>query len=123
MDLPMPASVALNSVTHLFVYGTLAPGERNAHIMKGMDGQWRPATVNGYKFITVSGVHKGLPGFHPDPAGPTVSGLVFSSDDLPKHWKRLDAFEGSHYQRCEIAARLGTDEEITVCIYETIERV
>ena len=31
----------------LFVYGSLAPGESNAHVLAGIDGTWEPATVTG----------------------------------------------------------------------------
>jgi len=38
----------------------------------------------------------------PDDDGPEVEVWVFVSADLPVHWPRLDAFEGSDYQRAEI---------------------
>lgn len=44
----------------------------------------------------------GYPGLRPDPAAPEVAVQVFSSDDLPAHWARLDAFEGEAYERVVI---------------------
>lgn len=35
-------------MTHrLFVYGTLAPGRPNEHVLANLPGEWEPATVNG----------------------------------------------------------------------------
>lgn len=31
----------------LFVYGTLAPGRPNAHVLADVPGTWRPATISG----------------------------------------------------------------------------
>lgn len=31
----------------LFVYGTLAPGRPNAHVLAEVPGEWEPATVQG----------------------------------------------------------------------------
>lgn len=31
---------------HLFVYGTLAPGRPNAHVLAEVPGTWRPATIS-----------------------------------------------------------------------------
>lgn len=106
----------------LFVYGTLAPGERNAHIMDGMVGSWQKASVRGQRFINGWGIHKLAPGFFPDPNGPIVAGLIFTSDDLPDHWARLDTFEGSDYERVEIEATLETGKIITSFIYRAIPR-
>lgn len=107
---------------HLFVYGTLAPGERNAHIMEGMVGNWRRASVRGKRFESGWGRHKGAPGFYPNPQGEIVHGLIFSSDDLPAHWDRLDAFEGSDYDRVPIIATLETGDTIEAYIYRAIPR-
>ena len=106
----------------LFVYGTLAPGERNAHIMDGMTGTWQKASVRGKRFINGWGIHKMAPGFFPDPTGPVVNGLVFSSPDLPDHWERLDIFEGADYQRVEIEATLENGETMATCVYRAVPR-
>ena len=41
----------------------------------------------------------GDPALTLDPAGDVVAVQVFESADLPAHWARLDAFEGSDYRR------------------------
>ena len=107
---------------HLFVYGTLAPGEQNAHILNGLDGTWQRASVRGHRVKIGWGVHQGHPGLHPDPDGPIVKGLVFSSSDLPAHWERLDRFEGPDYERVLIQATLKTGDFLEVFTYRVVPR-
>lgn len=104
------------------MYGTLAPGERNAHIMDGMTGEWVKATARGTRFINGWGRHRMAPGFFPDPSGPIVEGLIFASNDLPDHWQRLDEFEGSDYERVEIEATLESGEIVTAFVYRAMPR-
>ncbi len=106
--------------TVLFVYGTLAPGEENAHIMDGMVGEWHKASVRGKRHNKGWGTHKGHPGFIPDANGDIVNGLVFISNDLPKHWARLDKFEGKDYRRVPIRAKLENGEIIEAQIYRAV---
>ena len=40
---------------NLFVYGTLAPGEPNEHILKDVEGVWLEASVTG-KLYQMAGV-------------------------------------------------------------------
>lgn len=108
-----------NSIV-LFVYGTLAPGEENAHIMDGMVGEWRKASVRGMRHNKGWGVDKGHPGFIPDENGDIINGLVFVSDELPAHWERLDKFEGKDYLRVSIRARLENGEIIKAQIYSAV---
>ena len=55
---------------HLFVYGTLKPGERNAHLLS--DGEWvGPATVGGVLY-DIDGQHPTLLLYGSTP----VSGMV-----------------------------------------------
>ncbi len=109
---------AMNTV--LFVYGTLAPGEENAHIMDGMVGEWRKASVRGKRHNKGWGTAKGFPGFIPDNSGDIVNGLLFISNDLPAHWARLDKFEGDNYQRVLIKAVMDNGEIIEAQIYRAV---
>ncbi len=104
----------------LFVYGTLAPGEENAHIMDGMTGTWHKASVRGKRFHVGWGVHSGHPGLVPDENGESVNGLIFMSSDLPAHWERLDKFEGADYQRVPITARLENGDKFETQIYSVL---
>ena len=50
----------------------------------------------------------GFPGLILDPLGPLVEVHLLESSDLPKHWARLDEFEGSGYRR--VVATVNTEE-------------
>ena len=106
--------------TILFVYGTLAPGEENQHIMDGMKGEWRKASVRGNRHNIGWGVHKGHPGFIPDEDGEIVNGLLFISDDLPANWARLDKFEGADYKRIPVKATLENGDITVAQIYSVV---
>ena len=82
-------------MTHrLFVYGTLAPGRPNAHVLADVPGQWEPATVTGTLRQQGWGAEVGYPGIVLDARGGEVEGFLFSSEHLAECWARLDAFEG-----------------------------
>ncbi|MBL4870634.1 MAG: gamma-glutamylcyclotransferase [Robiginitomaculum sp.] len=106
----------------LFIYGTLAPGEENAHIMDGMVGIWTQASVRGKRFNIGWGVHSGHPGLIPDQEGVVVNGLIFTSKDLPAHWDRLDTFEGKDYKRVMIMATLENGDKVKTQIYSVLSR-
>ena len=78
----------------LVVYGTLAPGQPNHHIIAGIAGSWFDCVVRGS--IRSEG---GLPVFAWNPSGPEVRAQLFVSADLPESWAQIDAFEGSPYRR------------------------
>lgn len=110
----------------LFVYGTLAPGQPNAHELAGLPGTWQPATVIGLLLPEGWGAAAGYPGLVLDTAGETVAGQIFQSDALPCHWARLDAFEGEGYRRTLTAVRLddgSTVEAYVYCLSEASQRL
>ena len=109
--------------TALFVYGTLAPGEANAHIMEGMSGTWQKASVRGKRRNTGWGVNKEHPGLVPNENGEIINGLLFTSKDLPTHWKRLDKFEGADYHRMPIIATLPDGETVTAQVYSVVAKL
>ena len=77
-------------IERLFVYGTLAPGRPNAHVLAGVRGTWEPATVRGTLYPEGWGAAVGYPGIVLEETGREVPGFVFSSDELAEHWTRLD---------------------------------
>jgi gamma-glutamylcyclotransferase (GGCT)/AIG2-like uncharacterized protein YtfP len=85
--------------TRLAIYGTLAPGRVNHHQISALAGKWQRGTVKGQLFSSGWGAALGFPGLILDPLGPSVDVELFESADLPKHWLRLDEFEGTGYQR------------------------
>lgn len=86
----------------LAVYGTLAPGESNHHVVADIDGRWVPIGLRGHRFTARWRDTPGYPGFTPDPGGPLVPALALVADELADHWDRLDAFEGPGYRRVEV---------------------
>jgi len=103
--------------THLFVYGSLAPGRDNAHVLADVPGQWRPATVTGTLHAQGWGAALGFPGLVLDPHAGQVRGLVFTSDELPAHWERLDDFEGDGYLRVITSAQLDDGSRVQAHVY------
>lgn len=101
----------------LFVYGTLAPGRPNEHVLSGVPGTWEPASVRGKLLPQGWGAAMGYPGIVLDPLGAKVRGLIFSSKELTAHWFRLDEFEGEGYERVVTPAELADGTVVKACIY------
>ena len=106
----------------LAVYGTLAPGESNHHVVAGIDGRWQEIAIRGHRFTARWRDTPGYPGFRPDPDGPAVPALALVTDELIDHWDRLDAFEGPGYRRVEIEVfdRSGATGLGRAFVYETL---
>lgn len=98
----------MNSDHRLAVYGSLAPGKSNHHQLDGLGGGWQPGMVRGWLVESGWGAAQGFPGLRPDAMGPEVMVQLFTSEDLPDHWERLDAFEGDEYERVIVDVDLGT---------------
>ena len=108
--------IELTATHRLASYGTLAPGRENHHIMGGMMGRWSRGTVRGHLCPKGWGAEKGFPGLILDRKGVDVPVMVFTSEDLPDHWARLDAFEGTGYSR--VVTDVETEDGIlTASIY------
>ena len=101
----------------LFVYGSLAPGRVNAHVLADVPGTWEPASVRGTLFPEGWGAAVGYPGIVLDERGDEVVGLIFSSDELGTHWARLDEFEGEGYKRVVTRATRRDGSPVEVYIY------
>ena len=122
----------------LFVYGTLAPGKPNEHILADVSGDWQTGTVAGTLFEEGWGAAMGYPGIvlseqrlgSISDAGikqsnsstleeldDQVTGQVFTSMALPEHWQRLDEFEGDGYQRVATKVQLTNGETVSAYIY------
>ena len=101
----------------LFVYGTLAPGRPNEHVLAGVPGEWEPATVGGELFEEGWGAAAGFPAIIVKEDGPEVHGFLFSSPNLSEHWQRLDDFEGDGYERALTTVTLRGGERAEAYIY------
>ncbi len=103
---------------YLFVYGTLAPGRPNSHVLANVEGDWVPATVRGTLYEEGWGAAQGYPGIILDDSQAEVDGLLFASSNLSHHWPRLDAFEGDGYRRVLTEAVTKEGKIIQAHIYE-----
>ncbi len=117
-DLTAATALAPSLPNRLFVYGTLAPGESNAHVLRGLPGRWSAASVRGRVIAVVdSGPACGYPGIVLDEAAGLVRGLLFSSERLPAHWARIDRFEGEGYERVLTRAALAGGAVVDAWVY------
>ena len=104
--------------TRLAVYGSLAPGEQNHWVLSDLTGAWSPGSVRGVLHAEGWGASEGFPGMEWIPTAGELPLLVFTSDDLPRHWTRIDAFEGGDYSRILIPVDLHTGDVVVANIYE-----
>ncbi len=104
--------------TRLAVYGSLAPGKSNHEIIKDIAGTWNPGFVRGDLLRKGWGTHVGFPGMTWDPKSRNrINVQVFTSEDLPEHWDRLDDFEGKDYLRILVPVESLADAPIVANIY------
>lgn len=106
----------------LFVYGTLAPGRANAHMLSHIAGSWQRASIRGRLVQAGWGAQQGYPGVVVDTSGPPVEGFVLTSDALEDEWVRLDEFEGVQYQRVATQARLEDGQVVQAYVYQLSQR-
>ena len=105
------------AIQRLFVYGTLAPGRPNDHLLKEIGGSWQSASVRGRLDPEGWGATLGYPGIVLDEAGEEVAGFVFSSGNLSQHWEKVDEFEGEGYERARTLAKLSDGRKVDAYIY------
>ena len=101
----------------LFVYGTLAPGEPNHDQLDGVRGSWTPASVRGHLRRLGWGADMGYPALILDPDAERIAGQLLESDDLERHWRRLDEFEGDEYSRVLTRVDLADGREVEAFVY------
>lgn len=101
----------------LFIYGTLAPGRPNEHILKDIEGTWQKASVKGILKQEGWGANMGYPGIILNDEANEVEGFIFSSNQLDKKFDILDEFEGNEYQRVRTKAKLENGEVIEAFVY------
>ncbi len=107
----------LGSTDRLFVYGTLAPGRQNGHVLEGIPGTWEPAILRGKLVQGRRGSARGYPGVVLGRSADKIHGELFSSRKLSWHWKRLDKFEGNGYRRQTTSVFLGNGKTASVQVY------
>jgi len=83
----------------LAVYGTLAPGQPNHHVVAPLGGEWGDGVIEGDLFPVGWGATLGYPAFRPRGGGPAVAVKVLTAPALAIAWPGLDRFEGAEYRR------------------------
>jgi gamma-glutamylcyclotransferase (GGCT)/AIG2-like uncharacterized protein YtfP len=100
----------------LAVYGTLAPGQPNHHVVGPCAGQWVPAEVTGRLAV------RDFPVFTWVRDGKAQRIWLLRSAALPAAWPRIDAFEGAGYRRVLVPVAAGSHHTVAN-VYEAIEPV
>ena len=83
----------------LAVYGTLAPGQPNHHVVAPFGGEWTDGLIEGDLFPVGWGATLGYPAFRPRVGGAAVAVRVLVAPLLATAWPTLDRFEGPEYRR------------------------
>lgn len=83
----------------LAVYGTLAPGQPNHHMVAPLRGEWTDGLIEGDLFPAGWGAALGYSAFRPREGGSAVAVKVLTAPLLATAWAALDRFEGPEYQR------------------------
>ena len=83
----------------LAVYGTLAPGKPNHHVVTPLGGEWTDGLIEGELLPMGWGADLGYPGFRPREGGEAVAVQVLRASLLASAWPNLDRFEGPGYER------------------------
>ncbi|ADV68844.1 gamma-glutamylcyclotransferase family protein [Deinococcus maricopensis] len=124
----MTRSASPDDPPRVFVYGTLMPGERNAHVA-GAGVHAARATLAGFALFHLE--PEGYPVLRPDPDAAPVQGWVYTY--APAAWTAalpgLDALEGVHdqpplYARVRaVAQAAGSALEAWVYVFVRHERL
>ena len=100
-----------NEIRHLFVYGTLQPGESRWHeLATFVNGEGERTTVAGMVYDT--GLDYPAAKFSPESAADVIHGRVYEFDDAQRDaaLARLDVVEGAErgmYQRVVVRTAAG----------------
>jgi gamma-glutamylcyclotransferase (GGCT)/AIG2-like uncharacterized protein YtfP len=105
----------------LAVYGSLAPGRPNHHVVVPLGGTWTHGVVEGDLFAEGWGATLGYNAFRPRVGGTAVAVQVFTSPALVSAWPALDDFEGADYRRILVPVYATGDEEDRV--FQTVANI
>ena len=98
----------------LAVYGSLAPGRSNYHIVEPLGGEWSDGFIEGDLFQTGWGAALGYWAFRPRAGGNRIDVKVLKSSRLCGAWRMLDDFEGDEYRRILVAVMTEKNDLYTV---------
>jgi gamma-glutamylcyclotransferase (GGCT)/AIG2-like uncharacterized protein YtfP len=117
IDLHDIAGVDPEAANRLAVYGSLAPGEMNHHVVSGLVGVGEDGVVCGTLRPAGWGAPHGFPGLSWHPDGESVPVAVLTSGALPAEWRRIDEFEGIEYRRALVPVKFPGGERVLANIY------
>jgi gamma-glutamylcyclotransferase (GGCT)/AIG2-like uncharacterized protein YtfP len=83
----------------LAVYGTLAPGQPNHHVVEPFEGEGTDGLIEGDLLPEGWAAALGYPGFRPRVGGAAVAVQVLTAPLLATAGPNLDCLEGPEYQR------------------------
>ena len=95
----------------LAVYGTLAPGKPNHHVVAPLGGEWSDGVIEGELMQTGWGAAMGYAAFRPLPGAGTIAVKLLTAPALDSAWDRLDDFEGEGYRRILVPIFAADDGE------------
>ena len=101
----------------LVVYGTLAPGRPNEHVLADVPGEWSKGWVEGDLVDHGWGVSEGYPAMRPREGGARIDVDLFESAELPRLWEQLDEIEGDGYERVPVPVHRDADPPVVGHIY------
>ena len=104
-------------IQRLFVYGSLAPGKPNEHLLSEVAGTWEEASVTGTLHPEGWGATIGYPAIVLSEDGERVDGFLITSTELADHWAKLDEFEGGAYERVRTKVKLKDDSTVDAYVY------
>ena len=108
--------------SRLAVYGSLAPGEVNHHVIAEIAGEWTNGVVRGTVRMKGWGSHVGFPGMTWDPGSEDrIPIRLFASPELRRHWSRIDEFEGEDYVRILVPVERAGGAPLVSNIYQLRE--
>ena len=108
----------LRTSNHFAVYGTLAPGAPNHHVLESLSGEWRDGFVHGDLHQRGWGAQQGYPALCWNPRSGRIPVKLLVSEELEHHWERLDELEGPEYQRILVPVHSGDEVVAVANIYE-----
>ena len=101
----------------LFIYGTLAPGQRNHYVLEDVQGTWEKASLRGYLHERGWGAAHDCPGIVLSDEAEPVAGHLFTSEQLADLWPMLDAFEGDEYKRTPVTVKTDDGKQVSAQVY------
>ena len=83
----------------LAVYGTLAPGRPNHHVVAPLGGSWSEGFVEGEWLTTGWAAAHGYRALRWQPGAERITAHLLAAPGLREAWPMLDRFEGPEYRR------------------------